>query len=116
MSQIETIYDLENIISQQANGLLSILMFSAEWCNPCKKIKNEINSISEYYKGAIKFFIIDNDKHPDLFDYFKIKNVPTFYFVTVGSSGKIEYLRPKISGGDKNKLLNEIDESLIMMN
>ena len=55
----------------------SILYFTADWCQPCKKVKQIIEDINrEHFPGI--FQIIDVDIETDMAETFKISAVPTF--------------------------------------
>jgi thioredoxin 1 len=55
----------------------SILYFTAEWCNPCKKTKPIVEQLNTEQIIA-KFFIIDVDSEIEMAKDFEIRSVPTF--------------------------------------
>jgi thioredoxin 1 len=55
----------------------SILYFTAEWCNPCKKTKPIVEQLNTEQIMA-KFFIIDVDSDIEMTKDFEIRSVPTF--------------------------------------
>jgi thioredoxin 1 len=55
----------------------SILYFTAEWCNPCKKTKPIVEQLNTEQIMA-KFFIIDVDSDIEKTKDFEIRSVPTF--------------------------------------
>ena len=55
----------------------SILYFTAEWCNPCKKTKPIVEQLNTEQIMA-KFFIIDVDSNIEMAKDFEIRSVPTF--------------------------------------
>ena len=55
----------------------SILYFTADWCNPCKKTKPIVEQLNTEQIMA-KFFIIDVDSDIEMTKDFEIKSVPTF--------------------------------------
>jgi thioredoxin 1 len=55
----------------------SILYFTAEWCNPCKKTKPIVEQLNTEQIMA-KFFIIDVDSDIERTKDFEIRSVPTF--------------------------------------
>jgi thioredoxin 1 len=55
----------------------SILYFTAEWCNPCKKTKPIVEQLNTEQIIA-KFFIIDVDSDIERTKDFEIRSVPTF--------------------------------------
>ena len=55
----------------------SILYFTADWCQPCKKVKPSVEDLNrEHFPGI--FQIIDVDIETDMVETFKISAVPTF--------------------------------------
>lgn len=62
--------------------MISAYYFTADWCNPCKKVRpivEEINSDS-----PIKFKIVDVDSSAELVKKFELKSVPTFIIIKNG--------------------------------
>jgi thioredoxin 1 len=55
----------------------SILYFTADWCNPCKKTKPIVDQLNTEQIMA-KFFIIDVDSDIERTKDFEIRSVPTF--------------------------------------
>jgi thioredoxin 1 len=55
----------------------SILYFTAEWCNPCKRTKPIVEQLNTEQIMA-KFFIIDVDSDIEMAKDFEIRSVPTF--------------------------------------
>lgn len=51
--------------------------YSAEWCGPCKKIKDRVFELYNNYKGDKLMILVDADKHSDVFASMKIKSIPT---------------------------------------
>lgn len=59
-----------------------VLYFTADWCNPCKKVKPIVEEINK--DSIIKFKIVDVDSATDLVKSFEIKSVPTFILIDNG--------------------------------
>ena len=53
----------------------TVFYFTADWCNPCKKVKPIVEDL---IKDGYRFQIIDVDTEKDLVKSFEIKSVPTF--------------------------------------
>jgi thioredoxin 1 len=61
----------------------SILYFTADWCQPCKKVKPIVEDLNrEHFPGI--FQIIDVDIETDMAETFKISAVPTFILFNDG--------------------------------
>jgi thioredoxin 1 len=56
-----------------------ILYFTAEWCNPCKRVRPIAEEIDR--EGIIKIQYIDADDNGDLCRKFEIKAIPTFILI-----------------------------------
>lgn len=59
-----------------------ILYFTAEWCNPCKRVRPIAEELDR--DGVIKFQYIDADDNASLCKEFEIKAVPTFILIEDG--------------------------------
>jgi len=53
-----------------------VLYFTADWCDPCKKVKPIVQEINK--DSIIKFQLIDVDLEMELVKKFEIRSVPTF--------------------------------------
>ena len=77
----------------------SVLYFTADWCNPCKKVKPIVEELNREQIIA-KFFIIDADIENEMVSDFGVKSVPTFVLIrdnkevsrTTGAKTKEELL------------------------
>ncbi len=56
--------------------------FTAEWCNPCKKVKPMAEELER--DGLAKFQIIDADDNIDLCKAMGVQGVPTFIVMEDG--------------------------------
>lgn len=84
----------------QANQSCVIDVFT-EWCGPCKAIKPFFATLPTQYP-QIRFFKMDLDKNKFLSSTMGISSIPTFLFLHKGQVVK------KMSGADKNQLMNNI--------
>lgn len=77
----------------------SVLYFTADWCNPCKKVKPIVEELNREQIVA-KFFMIDADIESEMVSDFEVKSVPTFVLIrdnkevsrTTGAKTKEELL------------------------
>lgn len=60
-----------------------VLYFTADWCNPCKKVRPIVDEINREYSDA-KFIIVDADSEIELASNFGVKSVPTFILIDDG--------------------------------
>lgn len=58
--------------------------FSAEWCGPCKRLKPQLELLSEAYHN-VKFLKVDVDKLPDLTEFHQVEAMPTMMFYVNGT-------------------------------
>ncbi len=58
---------------------MHILYFTAEWCNPCKRVRPIVEELDR--ENIIKVQYIDADYNPDLCKKFEIKAIPTFILI-----------------------------------
>ena len=63
-----------------------ILYFTADWCNPCKKVKPIVEELNR--NSSIKFQVIDADSEIELIKSFQVRSVPTFIVVQDGKEIK----------------------------
>ena len=55
----------------------TVLYFTAEWCNPCKKTRPLVEELNKD-QSETSFYIIDVDIEMEMATDFGIKSVPTF--------------------------------------
>lgn len=55
----------------------TVLYFTAEWCNPCKKTRPLVEELNKD-QSETRFYIIDVDIEMEMAADFGIKSVPTF--------------------------------------
>jgi thioredoxin 1 len=63
-----------------------VLYFTADWCNPCKKVKPIVEEINK--ESITKFQIVDADSEMELVKRFEIRSVPTFILIKDGKETK----------------------------
>lgn len=56
---------------------MNAFYFTADWCNPCKKVRPIVEDINRE-STDIKFQIIDADSNIELLKKFEVKSIPTF--------------------------------------
>jgi len=60
-----------------------VLYFTAEWCNPCKRVRPIAEELDR--DGIIKFQYVDADENAELCKKFEIKSIPTFILIEDGN-------------------------------
>ena len=63
-----------------------ILYFTADWCNPCKKVKPIVEELNR--DSAVKFQLIDVDQELEMVKNMNVRSVPTFIVIEDGSEVK----------------------------
>jgi|688.fasta_scaffold737712_2 thioredoxin 1 len=61
----------------------TILYFTADWCQPCKKVKPIVKELNRDYVPGI-FQMVDVDIENEMAKNFEIKSVPTFVLLKEG--------------------------------
>jgi thiol-disulfide isomerase/thioredoxin len=127
----KNVTDIATIINSKSPDNLAVLMFTASWCGPCKRIKQEIygsysdgkyvrnsTGLSTLFGKVATFYIIDIETNSDLLadeNFKSVQAAPTFFFAKLTSDGKTKELKinkNKVQGGDKNKLVDGIKSCL----
>ena len=63
-----------------------ILYFTADWCNPCKKVKPIVEELNR--DSAVKFQFIDVDQEIEMAKDMNVRSIPTFIVIDNGSEVK----------------------------
>jgi thioredoxin-like negative regulator of GroEL len=74
-----------------------ILYFTADWCNPCKKVRPIVEEINR--DSIIKFLFIDIDTELSLAEDYEVRSIPTFILIEDGKEIK------RISGAQTQEQL-----------
>jgi len=91
-------------INEIIKSPVSVLMFSAEWCKPCKILKSIIEELSDQFKEKIPIIKLDVDENSDIAAQLGIRNVPTILFFKNG-----EILDKVVGKTTKSNLENKIN-------
>jgi len=57
-----------------------VLYFTADWCNPCKKVRPIVEELNREVSD-VKFQIIDVDSEGEFARRFEVKSIPTFILI-----------------------------------
>lgn len=82
-----------------------IYYFTADWCNPCKKVKPIVEEMNR--ESAIKFQMIDVDSETELVKRFEIRSVPTFILIENGIEVK------RTSGAQTREQLQALIDTVV---
>ena len=82
-----------------------IYYFTADWCNPCKKVKPIVEEMNR--ENTIKFQMIDVDSEIELVKKFEIRSVPTFILIENGIEIK------RTSGAQTREQLQELIDTAV---
>jgi thioredoxin 1 len=63
-----------------------VLYFTADWCNPCQKVRPIVEEMNK--DSVTKFQMIDVDSEMELTKKFEIRSVPTFILIKNGTEIK----------------------------
>ena len=76
-----------------------VLYFTADWCNPCKKVRPIVEEINK--DSITKFLFIDVDTELSLAEDYDVRSIPTFILLEVGKEIK------RTTGSQNRKQLEE---------
>ena len=102
---------LINFQKNAPNNQLIIIKFTAEWCGPCKTIKNDCLKLREQLSNNIGYCEVDIDEHIELYAYFKqkkmVRGIPALLAFKGGKENLEHWYIPddSIIGADKDGLL-----------
>ena len=85
-----------NII-QDYNNQPILLIFSASWCGPCRKLKSKLNDDTDEKIQQIKdmkyiIFDVDEEDNDELCSTFQVKGIPYQIFVNLDENNNINVL------------------------
>ena len=63
---------------------LSVVIFSSDWCGPCKSMERNLLDVSMGHSVIAKFYRIDTDYNPDAAADFQVRSIPSTLFYKGG--------------------------------
>lgn len=85
---------------------MEIIVFTAEWCGPCKKLKPILDNLED--KMNLKVTRLDVEKEDDAVENYAIRNIPTIVILKDGKEvDRISGLIPSEVLEAKFKLYNK---------
>jgi thioredoxin 1 len=91
-------------INEIINLPISVLVFSAEWCKPCKILKPIVEELSDELKDKIPIIKLDVDENSDIAAQLGVRNVPTILFFKNG-----EVVDKMVGANTKSNLESKIN-------
>lgn len=103
-----TLANLKEILEQNNNEII-LLIFSASWCGPCKKLKEKLKDENDTTVEKIKdlkYLIIDVDdeENENICNIFKVKGLPHQVLISIKNNGI--QVHHKIIGYNFEELVN----------
>jgi len=84
----------------------SVVLFWADWCVPCNKMKEILEEMEEEMSSEVQFYIVNTDEETDLALKYGVRSLPTCFvldkredgtsFSEVKSRAEIESIITKI--------------------
>lgn len=76
-----------NILYENKSEIV-LLLFTANWCKPCKELKNRLEDTTDEYVqqlGNLKYIVVDIDEedNDEICEKLKVNNIPYQVFVTL---------------------------------
>ena len=81
MHEVQSTTEFNELVRSEKYLLVD---FSAEWCGPCKRLKPQLEELSDVYKG-VKFLKVDVDSQSELAEFHQIEAMPTMMFYVNGT-------------------------------
>ncbi len=103
----------EFILDNYNNNLVILLYFGAEWCGPCKQLKNRLedtDTIQIMPKLVVGYLDVDDENNSSLVKKYKINSLPTQIYIKLDENKVVESYR--IEGYDFTKLKLNYDSYL----
>jgi thioredoxin 1 len=79
-----TINNDEQLNEAINNDKATLVLFSADWCGPCKMLKPTLEKIEESFSESYNFVKVDISEVEETTKKFNIKNIPTCVLTKAG--------------------------------
>jgi thioredoxin 1 len=79
-----TITNDEQLNESINNDNATLILFSADWCGPCKMLKPTLEKIEESFSESYNFVKVDISDVEETTKRFNIKNIPTCVITKAG--------------------------------
>jgi thioredoxin 1 len=91
----------------ETDEAIKILLFTASWCSPCKKLKEILKKLPKNYNEGVNIYQVDVEKEINLANKFEIRSIPTLLFM------KNNKIKERLVGTTNEDLLIETISKLI---
>jgi len=104
-----TITNDEQLNEAINNDKATLILFSADWCGPCKMLKPTLEKIEESFSESYNFVKVDISEVEETTKRFNIKNIPTCVITKAGKEiGRFSGVRSEI------QIKNFLEESSLL--
>lgn len=81
-SSINTEAEFASAVTSDAQP--KVLLFTADWCSYCHKIKPSFDTLAKDYDGNADFYVVDFDGVEQTRNSYDVKYIPTMIFMQDG--------------------------------
>lgn len=80
ISEVESVPSFREVVNGKN---LTVVLFSALWCHPCKQIYPEVERLAHRYP-KVRFIKVDADRNSEIIDRCFVRALPTFMYCRDG--------------------------------
>jgi thioredoxin 1 len=63
---------------------LNLVLFGADWCTPCQRLKPIVEQLADKYKDVANSGFVDVDAQPGLTEHYSVRGIPALLFFKAG--------------------------------
>ena len=76
--RFDNIFTKEDLDKVLRDGKITIVKASATWCRACKDVASYVEELFDKTSSNVQMVYLDVDEGLELFNYLKLRKVPTF--------------------------------------